>query len=578
MQHPTNQSVLDERIRLLYDHLPFVLSGNLIASVGLAFMVWGRGHDSSVLAWVAAVFLLSGLRWLNYRYFVNHRGALNSQRWAHWATAQAGISGCIWGTVGILFFQHEPVVVAMLIVVYAGMTSGSVSSHSTYLPTYLAYAIPTVAPFALNCLWVGEGFYTVVGALSLAFLLVNIYYGRNIQRALLESIRLRFENDALIEELTHQKEMAEQANAAKTKFLAAASHDLRQPSQALELFIDALDHQLKDGTARVLIEKIRSSRRALVTLLNALLDYSKIDAAAIHPAPCDFPLGILWNRLRIDYEPQAAARGLRLRVAETTQWGHSDPSLLERILRNFIENALKYTEHGSVLLGCRSAGDQLRIEVHDTGIGIPLHLQTEIFREFYQLDNPERDRERGLGLGLAIADSLARLLGHPLHLRSEPGRGSIFSITLPKGRPRVAVQPTAAAEADDLNDKTVLLIDDDAAVREAMTNLLEAWSCCCVAVESAAEAVDLMDASGFRPDAILVDYRLRAGATGVQAIHAVEAYCGRHIPAAIVTGDTAPDRLKEADASGFPLLHKPLTGPALRSLLGELLASSQTAA
>jgi len=251
---------------------------------------------------------------------------------------------------------------------------------------------------------------------------------------------------------------------------------------------------------------------------------------------------------------------------------HSDPNLLERILRNFVSNAIKYTPAGSVLIGCRRQESDVRIEVHDTGIGIPDKAREKVFKEFVQLDNPERDREKGLGLGLYIASSLAGLLGHPIRLNSTVGRGSVFSVTVPLGKtqtetPDQLVQPSPN---QGLRDKTVLFIDDDPNLRVGVAEMLERWDCAAVTAESAQEALELMQMSGFVPDVIVADYRLRHDETGVQAIKAIQARWGT-VPAAILTGDTEPERIREARSSGFPLVHKPLSAAKLRTLLTHLL-------
>ena len=367
-------------------------------------------------------------------------------------------------------------------------------------------------------------------------------------------------------------ERAEAASRAKTRFLATASHDLRQPVQAIELFVDVLDRDLKDTPAVVMLNRIRAAGRGLETLLNALLDFSKIDAAAIKPDKRHFPVQNLFDVLNSDFSAQAERKGLVLAFVPSRLWIYSDPNLLERILRNFVANAIKYTPAGEVLVGCKRSGREVRIEVHDTGIGIPENAQKKVFKEFVQLDNPERDREKGLGLGLYIASSLAGLLGHPIRLNSTVGRGSVFSVTVPLGKiqtetPDQLVQPSPN---QGLRDKTVLFIDDDPNLRVGVAEMLERWDCAAVTAESAQEALELMQMSGFVPDVIVADYRLRHDETGVQAIKAIQARWGT-VPAAILTGDTEPERIREARSSGFPLVHKPLSAAKLRTLLTHLL-------
>jgi CheY-like chemotaxis protein len=276
----------------------------------------------------------------------------------------------------------------------------------------------------------------------------------------------------------------------------------------------------------------------------------------------------LLNRIENELAPQADTKGLVYRSRETHAAVESDPALVELILRNLVSNAIRYTEHGGVLVTCRARGKKLLLEVWDTGIGIAPSQQQEIFREFHQLGNPERDRNKGLGLGLAIAQGLARALRHELSLASAPGRGSVFRLSLPIAHAAVVSDDleTAYSHAREF-DMRVLVIDDDEAVRAGMAQLLRGWVCACVAVESIAEAQAA--ARTYRPDIVISDYRLREQRTGAEAIAALRAEFGADLPALLITGDTAPERLREARASGVPLLHKPVSP----SLLYRRLAS-----
>ncbi len=566
-----------EQARVLHDNLPYALGGILVTASTVAIVLWGYGRHEILLAWLAAIYLLSLVRWQVRAIFLRQPADFDADRWLWIYAALSFTSGCIWGSVGILLFQHEPVVLLTLMIMYAGMLAGSVPAHAIFLPTYVAYALPTSLPFALYSISLLDSFYVMIGVLSLMFVSVNIYFARNIQRSLVESIRLRFENVVLVGQLMEERDVAERARAeaerataTKTRFLAAASHDLRQPTQALEFFIDALDHDVRDPALRPLIDNISATGRSLRELLDTLLDFSRIDAAAIQPAVRSFPIAEVFQHIGREFSPLAAGYGLRLHMVPTSAWVASDPALLERILRNLVANAIRYTVSGGVLVGCRRQGDALRIEVHDSGPGIPAGLQNEVFREFYQVANPERDREKGLGLGLAIVDGLARLLGHPIGLRSVPGRGSTFAVTVPRAPIDTLRENRHTPVPDDLAGHIVLVVDDDVAIREAARQLLERWGCRVVAAASASDAVAAL--AGRMPDIVLTDYRLGAGATGIDAIVAVRAHCGHDIPAAILTGDIAPERLRAVNDLGFPLLHKPLSGGKLRALLTSLLA------
>jgi CheY-like chemotaxis protein/anti-sigma regulatory factor (Ser/Thr protein kinase) len=285
-------------------------------------------------------------------------------------------------------------------------------------------------------------------------------------------------------------------------------------------------------------------------------------------------LGALLERLNDEHQPIAAVTGNRLRVRAARATVLTDASMLQRILANLVSNALRYTVDGRVLVGARRRGRSLRIEVYDNGPGIPADALGDIFLEFHQLGNPERDRRKGLGLGLAIVKRLADLLGHGIEVRSTIGRGSRFSVTLPFATaPQRAATPAAATAAfgADLHGRRVLVLDDDVSVLDAMRSLLERWGCDVVTTSTPEEAeAELVSGAG-TPDMLIVDYRLRRHASGIETIGRLQQVAANRIPALVITGDTAPDRLREAQESGYPLLHKPVKPAQLRAVMRQLI-------
>lgn len=568
--------LLDERIALLYRHAPIGLAGNVAASLILSALLWGRVSAAGLLLWQGAVLvqaLMRGLCILGYRR--RRPGPQASRRWGWRITWTYALGGSLWGIAGFGFFSNDPVILVFLVMSLAGVVAGSIGSLTAFYPAYLSFSLLAIAPFALRLALEGGALHWAMCAITLVFLLLNLANGRTILKTLEDAIRLRIENQALAQDLLLQKQRAEEANVAKSKFLAAASHDLRQPVHALQLFSDALMHDLAGSRHERAVRGIRSASRGLEDLLNSLLDFSRIDAGAIKPATDDFPVAEVLRRLESEYALKAKAKGLRFRVVPCRLWARSDPALLERVLRNLIENAIVHTSAGGIVVGCRRRGERLRMEVWDTGPGIPAHLHREIFREFCQLGNPERDRAKGLGLGLAIVDGLARLLDHPCGLASRAGRGSVFYIEAPLGVPAESRAKDAAPAGASVENLCVLVIDDDETIRNAIRQLMERWGCIVLGAASAEQALDLMAASPAQPHVILADYRLRGEATGVDAIRRVQRAAGIDLPAAIITGDTAPDRLKEANTSGYPLLHKPIGGGKLRSLLAYLMLQGE---
>ncbi|HYH22786.1 MAG TPA: MASE3 domain-containing protein [Azospirillum sp.] len=373
---------------------------------------------------------------------------------------------------------------------------------------------------------------------------------------------------ALIEQ-DRSRRAAERANAAKTRFLAAASHDLRQPVQALLLFAHALYGRLDGHPARALVDTMRQALDALKTLLDGLLDISKLEAGVVVPKVQPFAVATLLDQLEAEYAPRMAEKGLRLRVVRSSAWVDSDPTLLLRILRNILENALRYTQSGGVLLGCRRGpgGGRLRLVVADTGPGIPRDRLDDIFEEFVQIANAERDRAQGLGLGLAIVKRLANLLDHPVDVRTAPGRGACFTVAAPLARPPRATAPAGRTAEAPPEHGFAVVIDDEAIILDGMRALLESWGFDVETAVSADEALRVIAARRRPPDVLISDYRLGGGRTGVEAIRAVRGAWGAAVPSILLTGDTGPDRLLEAQRSGVDVLHKPVTPGQLRTLI-----------
>jgi signal transduction histidine kinase len=367
------------------------------------------------------------------------------------------------------------------------------------------------------------------------------------------------------------------ADAAKSRFLAAASHDLRQPLHALGLFASALADEVTTPAQTALAQRIARSVDALEALFSSLLDISRLDAGVVHAHPVPIRADDLLDRIAHDFAPEALERSLRFAVVPSRAIVRSDPVLLERILRNLVSNAMRYTRTGGVVVGCRPRGTDVAFEVWDTGPGIAPGDRERIFEEFWQAGSRELDRAGGLGLGLAIVRRLAGLLGHRVVVDSRPGRGSIFRVIVPR------VTELPAAEAEDvaparsgLAGKRVLVIEDESPVREGMERLLHAWECEAWLAADADEALRMVRANG-PPDGLVVDYLLRAGQDGLTVIAAVREACGRAVPALIVSGESHREELARIKASGFVLLHKPVPPAKLRSALAWLVADPPAA-
>lgn len=379
--------------------------------------------------------------------------------------------------------------------------------------------------------------------------------------------------EAATAELARQKAAAEQANIAKSRFLAAASHDLRQPMHALGLYVAALKPQLEGRDAAQTLGKIEATVTAMEELFNAILDVSKLDAGVIVPQRQPVALDGLFERLRGDFQAEAQSRGLRLRVRARPIYVMGDPVLLDRLLRNLLANALRYTQKGGVLLAVRRRGQGVCVQVWDTGVGIAAEHLPRIFHEFYQVANPQRDRSQGLGLGLAIVERIARLLGYRIEVRSRPGRGTVFSLDIPELAPPVTGEapdvPVAAGQLHGL----VAVVDDDAMILDALPVLLERWG---LSVVAGADVEGLLGRLPRRPDLVITDYRLAGGETGFTVVDRLAAVHGPS-PVVIITGDTGQEALATIAARGYPLLHKPVKPARLRAVVQRLLATRGSA-
>jgi PAS domain S-box-containing protein len=371
-------------------------------------------------------------------------------------------------------------------------------------------------------------------------------------------------------EIIAAKSEAERANRAKSKFLASASHDLRQPVQSLVLLLSLIERQVEANPRA--IETARMMKQALGGLnglLTAILDISRLDAGVVEPSIENVDLAALLGRLAGEYTAKAESKGLELRIAPRALRAMADPSLLERALRNLVENALRYTPSGGVLIGLRRRGPNVRIDVVDTGVGVPADKREEIFDEFIQLNNPGRDLSKGLGLGLAIVARLVALMNGKIEVNSHFGSGSRFSLFLPCAE---FAEPAAIVETQHEDPfGQVLIVEDNAILRHGLENIARQWGCETCSAGSGEEAVEVAAARNWRIDAIVTDYRLGAGLNGVQAAKEIARRSGREFPTLVLTGDTAKNRIAEITASGFDLLHKPVSTEELRRKLAQLL-------
>jgi signal transduction histidine kinase/CheY-like chemotaxis protein len=569
-----NDKIQEALVDLLYRQSYGVLFVNFVLPLPVVYIFRHAVPAGWLLAWIGAVYLLTAGRIiLARRYARRTDGADSALRWGWRSAAFSWVSGLLWGLFGWMgFLSAEPHLLSFTVIMLTGLVCGSITSLSAFPPALVGSLVATLLPVTIRCL-TGDGeIYNVYLFLVICLASLTLYYGRVTNRSLTETVRLRSENVTLIGRLEEERDRAQAADHAKTRFLAAASHDLRQPIHALSLLISTLSALAQRGNvsaenASNLASKAKSVTANLGGLLNALLDISRLDAGIITPAKEPVSLNRLFGDLRNEFSGVAKERGLEWRVVDSTLWVDSDPMMLKRILDNFLANAFRYTRQGTVLLGCRRRRGSIEIQVLDTGIGIPADQTEAIFGEFFQLHNPARDREKGLGLGLSIVQRTAQLLGHPVALASTLGRGSVFSIAVSRVAVPSALPTVVRANGSGLG---IIVVDDERPVLEAITQLLTVWGHRVYPGRSADEARRAHAAAEGPVNLMIVDYRLEDNVVGPEAVRDLSLYLKHSVPVIILTGDTSPSRLKEAAASGYRLLHKPIDGDRLQEAINEI--------
>lgn len=563
-----------ELIRVQYANMPGAFIGGAVTASFMVAVLYDKLPPHRVLPWLIAVYLNSAVRLLLWeRFQAAEPQPHEMDRWAWYAVVSSAVAGLIWGASGIVLnlpgnLSYQIVV----LLVTTGLAFTSTYLSSAYLPAYRAFVAPTFVLAAMPFLLGGDFWHWLVGVATLAALPLVLRYAGGLCHALRVSIEVRLQNADLVEELRSQKKAADEANVAKSRFLAVASHDLRQPLHSLELFVQALEDTPLPVHAQQLVGNVRRSVDSMEELFDGLLDISRLDAGVVRAREEVIPLADLFERLSFEYAAIAQRKGLKLRVMKTSVCVRSDPTLLARILRNLVANAVRYTDRGRVTVGCRRHADTVSIEVWDTGPGIPPDKCAEIFEEFTQLGNPERDRRKGLGLGLAIVERLAKLLGHSVLLRSRVGRGSVFAVSVARGHldEQTLLEPARRIAAHfDLRGRLVLLIQGELAVREELTELLRGWSCEVVGAGSLSEMLGMLGGLPRAPDMIMAEHDPHSD-SGTAVVELLRNEFNFEVPALLI-GSTGPAGAP-ADARGaLPVLYRPCNAGRLRTLINNLL-------
>jgi signal transduction histidine kinase/CheY-like chemotaxis protein len=570
-----HRSMRVEIARLCEQARSVALAGAVVALCVWLLFYW-HGRTPWVLAWAAAIHAAQAGWWAVLRGLRRDvAGTVAAEVWLGRYRLALFVVALTWGISPLMLLAPDELAsAAFLVVVLLAVAVGGVGAIAADRACVYLWLLPIATPLPLLLAWHGGTVYLALAVVVVAFAALQLRLVLAHHRLLSATLRAQVENAALVERLHRQMELTAQASRDKSRFLASASHDLRQPLHALSFFGATLERRMAGSIDQPLIYNMMRSIEALDKSFGAILDISKLDAGAVEPHVQSFPIRDLFRRLQMSFAGQAEEAGLQLRFLPGGKVVTSDPQLLERILGNLVQNGLRYCRPGNgVLVVARRRRDGVSIEVWDGGIGIAEAELPKIFDEFYQVANPQRDRSKGLGMGLAIVKRLSALLGHELSVRSRPGLGSVFRIWVARVHAEQMDEFAVAAETlpGALDEaRTVLLLDDEEAIRTSVGELLAEWGYEVIAASTIEDAIGAARRRHGAIDIVVSDLRLRGGEDGLRAIEQIRQACGFDVPALLVTGDTAPDQVLRVHESGHIVLYKPVQPKELLAILKKL--------
>ena len=561
-----NDLVYKKQIELLYRQIPLVLVAVIIISTITAATFYTSDNYKITLLWIASIYIVTSLRFYFYLLWSRSSSKIGLTSWAHIAVNFSLISGIQWAIATLIFFNNDSSIsIAILTVILLGMISGAIGSLSVIPAAFAAFTAPITLFYIFAIIHSGNTDLYVFTYMFIVFIIAAGFFCRNTYKSNMHGIRLSIENMALIDNLQIEKEKAESANIAKSKFLAAASHDLRQPLQSMTLFTEALKENLTEEENLLLANRITNSHDALRELLNALLDISKLDADGIKIQNAAFDIATITNEIYLEFQPLATQKNQQLAISKSSYMVFSDPIITKRILKNLVANAIHHCpDESMIIIETTKQGNLLVVNVKDNGPGISAEEQNNIFNEFYQLKNPERDRNKGLGLGLAIVKRLSILLGNKIQLESSTDSGSNFSFEIPIAtseqlakKEHVITTPNITS----LDSMEILLVEDEIDVREALAVILKRWGCTVWQTDNIAGALAFIHQQNI--NFIITDYRLREHETGIALLEQVNEI-NPNIAGIMITGDTGTEQIQSFLKAGHIVLHKPVKPAELR--------------
>ena len=560
--------ILTEQVESLLVTSQSVFYAGFLLAVAFAALFYWKTLQPGILIWLALLNVWQIVRMqASRKYTKTPLAQRKPERAAVGYCYGNAVTSIFWGLVPWLFFPHGDITLtSIMVLVLMGIASGGLGSVSSYRTAVFCLVVPVLTGLSTALLWQGDVVHVFLGLCALAYMALNLQLGLEQNRLMNEALRARYQIEALAHRLAEQVKMVERASLEKTRFFASASHDLRQPLHSLGLFGSTLLHKLKDTADEVIASNLMQCVDALEESFSYMLDVSKLDAGVIHVNTQKSSLGDLFRKLQTSFGRQAESQALSLRFKPGNKWVLADVALLERLLGNLIHNSLKFTSIGGVVVVARTVGNHVSLEVWDTGSGIAQHELPHIFDEFYQAGNRERDRSMGLGMGLAIVQRLSNLMQIPLDVKSRPQRGTVFKLLLPS-----AVQPAefvpvqirypTNATLSVLTGLQVLIVDDEENVRVSTAASLSLYAMHVAVADgilSACEIVKSMETTEHPIDIVISDFRLRENEDGIALVNEIRSQLNRNIPALLVTGDTAPERVRQALESGIRVLYKPV--------------------
>ncbi|MEX0738392.1 MAG: hybrid sensor histidine kinase/response regulator [Pseudohongiella sp.] len=569
---------LAEQIRLLLKQVIPAQFGSAGISLVSGIAFWNSIPTNLIIGWVSAIWLLVIIRITITRHFLKcPRNDDEVLRWRPVAIMGAFASGGLYGAGAFVFMPYcDPFQLVFLTVLVAGSIASGLASQTPFPPAFTAFSIAVLVPYGAGMLMRPESALVWVSALTFVYLLTQLAHGRYLASMVSESIRLRYENAELIEELRGQTYRAEQATLSKSKFLAAASHDLRQPVHALGMFVEAQQDLELSDSAEHLRQRMAASVQALARLTDSLLDVSRIEAGTLESRPEAIALAPLFQQLAAELTPLASQKGINLRMSAGQYWVNTDQQFLERILRNLVENAIKFTDTGAVIVVCRRREAQLAIVIMDSGRGIRDEEKNRIFHEFYQ-GRQKQEAFSGLGLGLSIVKGLADNLNHRIEMDSEPGTGSVFRVILPRSTSPKTNDRIPSKSQPSVAELGIIVIDDDPIILESIEAVLTLWQCKVATYRSLRSCLEDTNRD-WQPDLLLVDYRLEGQQTGDKVVAALRNHFKRSVKAFIITGETAAEPLRQISEANLPVLRKPVQPARLRIALNAATRPNQSSA